>query len=282
LDFPTLNIPAFTLPADVTQITSEMIEDMAGACRDFWNLGDSPIADLLLVLENNGIIVTRGELSTETLDSFSQWPTEDTPYIFLNAEKASAVRLRFDAAHELGHLLLHRGHDPKLFKNTATHRLMENQCHRFALAFLLPPRRFAAELWAPTLNGFYSLKERWKVAIQAMIKRSEQLGLLRDEQVRRTWINLSRRGWRKWEPLDDTLQPELPRLLPRSIEMLVDSGIKLKEQIVADLDLSPSDLEDLMCLPTGYLQDKPQLRLVVNQGLPAEPPRTTGRLITWK
>jgi len=281
LELPSLNIPAFVLPTDATQITNDQIEEIATQCRVFWNLGDTPITDLLLVLENNGIVVAKGELATETLDSFSQWPTADSPYIFLNSEKASAVRLRFDAAHELGHLLLHRGIDGKQFRGASTNRLMENQCHRFALAFLLPAKRFTAELWAPTLNGFYTLKDRWRVSIQAMVKRCEQLGILDEIQLRRTWINLSRRGWRKWEPLDDALLPETPRLLPRSIDMLVASDIRTKEQILADLCLSAPDLEDLVCVPSGYFRDKPQLRLIPREKLDQEDNGKGGKLIEF-
>ncbi|MGB8542749.1 MAG: XRE family transcriptional regulator [Candidatus Acidiferrales bacterium] len=265
LDFPRLNVPAFPQPADASVITSPQIEEMAVECRRFWSLEDNPISDLLLVLENNGIIVSRGELAVETIDSFSQWPTQETPYIFLNSDKASAVRLRFDAAHELGHLLLHRGVDAKAFKTTSTHRLMEDQCHRFALALLLPPDRFTGELFAPTLNGFFSLKERWGVAIAAMIKRCEQLGILDQEQARRTWINLSRRGWRKWEPLDDTIIPESPRVLPRSVQLLIESGIKTKEQMLGELNFSASDLEGLLCLPPGYFSQKSPLTLVTTK-----------------
>jgi Zn-dependent peptidase ImmA (M78 family)/DNA-binding XRE family transcriptional regulator len=262
LDFPQLNVPAFAQPKDASAITTQQIEEMAAECRRFWNLEDNPISDLLLVLENNGIIISRGELAVETIDSFSQWPTEETPYIFLNSDKASAVRMRFDAAHELGHLLLHRGVDAKAFKTTSTHRLMEDQCHRFSLALLLPAGRFTGELFAPTLNGFFSLKERWGVSIAAMIKRCEQLGILDEEQARRTWINLSRRGWRKWEPLDDSMVPESPRVLPRSVQLLVESGIKTKEQMLAELNFSASDLEGLLCLAPGYFSEKSPLTLV--------------------
>jgi Zn-dependent peptidase ImmA (M78 family)/DNA-binding XRE family transcriptional regulator len=270
LDFPQLNLPAFPQPSDASLITTHMIEEMAAECRRFWNLEDNPIPDLLLVLENNGIITSRGELEVETIDSFSQWPIEEPPYIFLNSDKASAVRLRFDAAHELGHLLMHRGVDPKAFKTSSIHRLMEEQCHRFALALLLPAKRFAGELYAPTLNGFFSLKERWGVAIAAMIRRCEQLSILDQEQSRRTWINLSRRGWRRWEPLDDTLIPECPRILPRSAQLLVESGIKTKEQILTDLSFSASNLEALLCLPAGYFTQRSPLILVTPKAKPVE------------
>jgi Zn-dependent peptidase ImmA (M78 family)/transcriptional regulator with XRE-family HTH domain len=256
LDFPKLNVPDFSVPNDATKIRTELIEEIALECRRFWNLEDSPIADLVLLLENNGLVVALGELGTESLDSFSQWASDGFPFIFLNSDKASAVRLRFDTAHELGHILLHKRLDRKQFKTMAIHRLIEDQCHRFALALLLPAQRFASELWAPTLNGFYTIKERWKVSIAGMIKRCEQLEILNEEQARRAWINLSRRGWKRWEPLDDKLVRESPRLLKRSIELLIESGIKSKDQLLTDIALSASDLEDLATLPPGYMSDK--------------------------
>jgi Zn-dependent peptidase ImmA (M78 family) len=264
LDFPLLNVPAFQL-TDATAIKMQQIEEMASECRRFWNLEDNPISDLLLVLENNGIFVSKGEMAADTIDSFSQWPKDQTPYIFINSDKASAVRMRFDAAHELGHLLLHRYVDIKAFKSASTHHLMEDQCHRFALAFLLPTQRFTAELFAPTINGFFALKERWGVSIAAMIKRCEQLEILNAEQAKRTWINLSRRGWRRQEPLDDTIISESPRVLPRSVQLLVEAGIKTKQQVLADLNFSPSDLEDILCLPSGYFTDKTPLTLVATK-----------------
>ena len=256
LDFPALSIPDFKLPDDPTKISMEVIEEIAIECRRFWNLEENPIADVVLLLENSGIIVSRGELGTETLDSFSQWADADFPYVFLGSDRISAVRSRFDAAHELGHLFLHRHIDHRQIRNNVVHRQMENQCHRFSLAFLLPARSFAAELWAPTLNGFYTLKDRWKVSIAGMIKRCEQLGILSEEQVKRSWINLSRRGWRKKEPLDDVLPVEIPHLLSRSVELLVDSGVKTRDQILVDLASSAEDLGDLACLPPGYMSGK--------------------------
>ncbi|MBK8210507.1 MAG: ImmA/IrrE family metallo-endopeptidase [Rhodospirillales bacterium] len=44
----------------------------------------------------------------DTVSAFSFWEGGH-PFIFLGADKQSAARSRFDAAHELGHLILHRG-----------------------------------------------------------------------------------------------------------------------------------------------------------------------------
>lgn len=253
LDFPKLNLPKVSFASNPQSITIDQIESLAKLCREYWMLGDGPVADVVLLLENNGVIISRGELGSEHLDAFSQWPSDDPqPFIFLASDKGSAVRSRFDALHELGHVLLHRSIDERGFRKPEIHKLMEDQCHRFALAFLLPPERFAKDLWSPTLNSFLALKPHWKVAVQAMIIRSEQLGLLRPDH--KMWINIGRRGWRKKEPYDDELRPESPRLLRRSIEMLVDNNIKTKDQILMDLATSAADLEPLAGLPNGYME----------------------------
>jgi Zn-dependent peptidase ImmA (M78 family)/transcriptional regulator with XRE-family HTH domain len=268
VDFPAVNVPNFNLPADVQQITTKMIEDIATECRQFWNLGTAPIADIVLLMENNGVIVSRGELEAESLDAYSQRPSDSAhPIVFLGSDKASAVRSRHDASHELGHLMLHRHLDAKSIRNPVLFKLIENQAHRFAAAFNLPSQGFADQLWAPSLDAFLALKPHWKVAIGAMIKRCEHLGIITEDQARRSWINMSRRGWRRQEPLDDRLVPEEPRLLRRSFELLIDEGIKTPEQIQSDLMLNAADIESLACLTPGYLSGQapdvvamPQLR----------------------
>jgi Zn-dependent peptidase ImmA (M78 family) len=238
---------------------------MALVCRRHWNLGISPVADIVLLLENNGAIVSRGELGAETLDAYSQQPEDsEHPIIFLGAGKASAVRSRHDASHELGHLILHRHIKASAMKNTAHFRLIEDQAHRFAAAFNLPAQGFAEQLWAPTMDAFLALKPHWKVSIGVMIVRCGQLGILNEVQQKRAWINMNRKGWRCCEPLDDRLIPEQPRLLRRSFELLVNEGIKTPEQIVSDLCLNPRDIELLACLNHGYLSGEPD-QVVVPQ-----------------
>ena len=254
LDFPAINLPNLSMPSDVLRLNAAMIEDAASECREYWRIGDGPIADLILFLENNGVIVCRSNLGAEKLDAFSQWSILDgTPYIFLTADKQSAARSRLDAAHELAHLVLHRDVHPKQFANTKTNKILEEQAFRFASAFLLPAGSFSSELWMPTLDAFRSLKERWRVSVGAMIKRSHELELLSDDEAKRMWINYNRRNWRKVEPLDDRLQPEQPRLLRRCFDLLVQERIRTRDQIRLDLPYSVGDIEELAALPRGFL-----------------------------
>jgi Zn-dependent peptidase ImmA (M78 family)/DNA-binding XRE family transcriptional regulator len=266
LEFPRVNFPTFALPEDPTRISTEQIEESASQCRRFWGLADGPIPNVVRLLENNGAIVSRDALEAETLDAFSVWSSVDgLPYVVLNSEKESAVRSRYDVAHELGHLVLHPEIDRARLNRAAEHRLVEQQAHLFAGAFLLPAPTFAEDFYVPTLDSIRRLKSRWKVSIGAMIKRARQLELMTDEQERRLWINYSRRGWRTGEPLDDVLSPKEPQLLRRAIEVLVDEGIASPEAVVEGAPpYQPSDIEHLACLPDGYFSEgsAPGVRLL--------------------
>src|SRR5262249_5990128 len=155
--------------------------------------------------------VVRDYLEADTLDALSEWlEPEGIPFIVLNADKESAVRSRFDLAHELGHLILHRSVTPDDLKKKPLFRQIEKQAFRFAGALLLPQRPFLADLHALSLDALRALKSKWKVAIAAMIHRLSDLGVLTEEQEKRFWINYARRGWRGREPLDDQLPCEMP------------------------------------------------------------------------
>ena len=251
LDFPRVNIPLIDVPKDFRELTHAQIDAAAEACRAHWDLGTGPAPDLVLLMESNGIIVSRRNLDAEGLDAFSEWMPGDLPYVFLGNDIKVGVRSRFDAAHELGHLVLHRFVSKKQFGKPEDFKTLERQAHRFAAAFLLPKDQFFRELWAPTLEAFASLKPRWKTSIKGMIVHSHRHGLLSDTQYQRAMINYNRR-WKSGEPGDEAIPVEQPRFLARCYEMLVSEGIRTKDQILADLPYAKQDLQELWGLPRGY------------------------------
>lgn len=254
-DFPNLDLPKLMdAPKDFRAIDTEYLESVAASVRAHWRIGEGPMPDLLLEMENNGIIVSRIHVGAEKLDAFSQWSTiYHIPFVVLSRDKASAGRQRFDAAHELAHLVLHRNVDPKRLNSAADYKIMEDQAHYFASALLLPADEFANDLWTPTLDGMLALKERWKVSVGAMIKRCKALYIVDDESEKRLWINYNRRGWRKAEPYDGKIEKERPRLLPRSITQLLAEGEQSVSQILSALPLAPKDIEELCDLEPGTL-----------------------------
>jgi Zn-dependent peptidase ImmA (M78 family) len=253
LELPSVDIPMIET-SDHRQIRDEDIEAIAAECRRRWGLGVGPISDMMLAVENAGVIVVREEVGTASMDGVSNWSDLDNrPGILIASDKATAVRSRMDLAHELGHLVLHRYISVRTLHTSADFKEIERQAFHFAGALLLPADSFSAEIFSPSLNTFLVLKERWKVSIGAMVMRSAQLGIVSDEYATRLWKHYSARGWRKSEPLDDVLKAELPRLLARSIRLLIDEGVQSREDLLAEIRLSSNDVESLCALPRGYL-----------------------------
>lgn len=253
-DFPPVKLPDIDVK-DFRILDDEDIESAARRCREKWQLGCGPIPNVCRAMEERGIIVGRMRVDAAGLDAFSHWPAASLhPRVMLSTDKLNAARSRFDAAHELGHIVLHRGIDRKKINSPADFKLLENQAHRFASAFLLPSEMFARELWLPSIDSMLNLKERWGCSIAAMIMRSGHIGLLEGEDLRRAWINYTRRGWRAGEPLDDRVQEERPSLLRKSFEMLVKEGGQPPRQILLQLHLDADDVEELAGLPNGFFQ----------------------------
>lgn len=267
-DFPTPDVPDFGLPDDFRAITSAMIESAAEQLRAHWRLGFEPIADVIRTMESNGIHVSQSALGAETLDAFSEFDGV-CPYVFLNSDKNVLVRSRFNCAHELGHLVLHRKVQKKHLSRASDFKVIENQAHHFGGAFLIPARSFERDSWGLNLDSFRSLKPTWKISIAALISRAAQLKMLDDEAAKRLWINLSRRGWRQREPLDD-LPCEQPRMLAKAADALIKNKIKTREQIIDDLALTASDVSELLSADPELFRsgdDGPTLKALVSNVL---------------
>lgn len=239
------------------------IEYATTAVRQAWGLDDGPIPDAIRLIENHGGVTTRGVMETLSIDAFSfRLEPEGRPCLFLGADKDSAARSRFDAAHELGHAVLHRGLATQSM-TPAERQNIEADAHRFAGAFLLPAIGFARDLRAPTLEAMIVAKSRWVVSVGAMIQRCTDLEILRPAEARRLWIARVKRGWSKHEPLDDDLPIEEPSVLRRGYELLVREGGQTPLQILGALALSPTDIESLAGLPSGFFADGlPPVRLI--------------------
>jgi len=257
LKFPDIDFPQLNMPVNPNTISNEQIEDIAIQTRNFFGLSNVPINNLILLLENHGAMVTYDDLYADTLDAFSDILSNPDvpPYIILGADKAISVRSRFDAAHELGHKILHKNIEPSTLNRKADHSLIEKQAHRFAAAFLLPADAFASDFYSSNLDTLLNLKSKWKSSIAMMIKRAGDLNFISSEQEKSLWINLSKRGWKTKEPLDDEIKIEQPQLIKRAFEMLVNEKIKTKQEILSQIPLSPIDIEKLAGLNKGYLME---------------------------
>lgn len=252
INYPPVKVPEY----DIADFGEDGIDEIAQRVRSDWGLGLGPISNVLALLESNGIISCRYEMKGEKVEAFSFW-NGDRPFIFMASEKKAGVRSRFDLAHELGHLVMHRHIDSADIEDKNFLKEIERQADRFAGAFLLPANSFPNEVFTPRLDAFVELKRRWRVSIQAMIYRCSDLGIFDDAQILNMRKQVSFRKWRTQEPLDDPsiIPLEAPRLLTKAFEMVAASGRMSVEELKRAVQINPRVIEMICNLPDGTLLD---------------------------
>lgn len=262
VEFPPANFPSFQYGDDPAAISKRDIEMAATETRRFWGIGDGPIANVVRLLEHNGAVVVRIDLGDETLNAFSQWgEPEQRPYIILGDGKKSAARSRFDASHEIAHMVLHRHLPREVVASPEGHKLIEKQANHFAGAFLLPAETFSRSVFLTTLSALKELKTVWGVSISAMIVRLRELELISDRQAKRMWEAYA--PWRKsGEPFDNDTPMEMPSTIRQSFDILRnDCGVS-PAQLVTDIPFTVADIASIGGLPLGYFVDEaPRVRV---------------------
>lgn len=227
-DLPTSQLP------DLSQETDP--EVAAVSVRRQWGLGEAPVGNMIHLLEAKGVRVYSLAVDSLNVDAYSNW-NNDTPMIFLNTRK-SAERSRFDAAHELGHLVLHR-HAPK--ENT---RLAEDEANKFASALLMPRNGTIARVARlVTIKHLIAHKRHWVVSVAALNHRIHQLGITNDWQYRHLSSEIGKLGYRTEEP--ESAPRETSLLLSKVLASLREDSLSQRE-IAAELDLPASELEQLI------------------------------------
>ncbi|PWK15028.1 helix-turn-helix domain-containing protein [Tumebacillus permanentifrigoris] len=258
IKFPKLSVPV------ITHETTPDIESIALQVREHWNLGTEPISNMVHLLEKNGLILTSISTGGNNIDAFSQRQEVDGRefyFVVLGDDKGSAARRQFSAAHELGHIILHDWSTDLEVISREEFREIENEANQFAAAFLLPKESFLNDLIYPNKLDYYiELKRKWRVSISAMVVRAFQLKAINHNQYQYLMRQISKKGWRSQEPLDDVIPIPKPSLLKKAIELLKSKGVLSGDQLIQQLSknsisLNKMDVEVLLGLEEGTLND---------------------------
>jgi Zn-dependent peptidase ImmA (M78 family)/transcriptional regulator with XRE-family HTH domain len=244
---PQLDVPDELTGPDAARLAREARRQMG--------LPAGPVPNMVRLMEAHGVAVVRlDQDDVRRVDAFSHHGHR--PIVLLNPARQDKARSRFDAAHELGHLLMHHDTDPGS-------RLIEQQAQAFAAEFLAPAAEIADDL--PTRLDWvalHRLKRRWGISLKALVVHAHQLGRLTDGSYQRGLRQLTSWGL----PERGSLGPlEVPVLLPRALEIIggsrglpgvaVDAGLPLaavrriawaaglendRPAVTVELDRSPS------------------------------------------
>lgn len=204
-------------------------EIVAARLRSDWNLGEDPISNLTVLLEDRGVKVGLFE-AAEGFDGMT-FLADGVPVVAVR-EGVPGDRHRFNLAHELGHLVMDVGMDDA-----------EKAAHRFAGAFLVPASAVHRELaglrrFTPTALPFLEhLKQKWGISIAAWAFRARDCDLMSEADLV-TFVRTmkARKLWAR-EP-----GRAVPQEQPGRMEQLA-------LRILADGRLSPSRAMELLGRP---------------------------------
>jgi Zn-dependent peptidase ImmA (M78 family)/DNA-binding XRE family transcriptional regulator len=226
----------YVLPEpDLPDLAGRSPEEAAESTRAEWRLSDRKIPNMVRLLERQGVRVFSLNQDTEHVDAFSFYQGL-RPFVFLNTQK-SVERSRFDAAHELAHLLLHR--DVEI-----TGRQHESEADAFASALLMPSSSVRAN--APkvaSVKRLRKLKQLWGVSVSAANYRLHSLGLTSEWTARTNWVQIAELGWNRKEP-DPILQRETSSILGQVLKDL-SSRQKSNAYIADQLSVSREVIDHL-------------------------------------
>jgi Zn-dependent peptidase ImmA (M78 family)/DNA-binding XRE family transcriptional regulator len=177
------------LPIRFPRIDADPIHAAKVARSQFGLSPDTPIENLINAIEKAGVFVFTLPISLPKFDAYSLWAGSEPrrPVIVIGSGKPGD-RQRLSVAHEIGHLVLHQAISGNI-------RDAEEQATAFASELLMPESAMRHEIIRPvTLTGIARLKMKWRVSIQALIRRAYELAIITASQYKYLFTQLSRKS----------------------------------------------------------------------------------------
>ncbi len=245
--FDAADVALEATPAHFVAVASvDAAEEAARRLREDWAIGGDAIANLTELLEDRGIKVVLLD-GPEDFDGACAATHDDQHVLIALNRTRPGERMRFTAAHELGHWIMALPEDmPEKDKEAC--------CHRFAGAFLYPKDQVVLDFGGHKRSRVHPVellnaKRRYGVSMQVALRRLKDLDLLSESGYKSMSIQFSANGWRSAEP--EPMRAEEPR----RFESLVFWGL------AEDL-FSPSRASEFLQRPIDQLEPALQVSTV--------------------
>ena len=207
-------------------------ETVAQYTRKYLGLKDEPVRNIFSLLERNGIIIIELDYDVDLFDGVS-FLTDGGYYVIIINKNFSNDHKRFTLAHELGHLIMHTSNEFLI----SEYRDKEDEANKFASEFLMPSDAISNSLRGLKLQYLVELKRYWLTSMASIVRRAKDLKCITNEKYKYFSIELSRRGYRKSEPV--SVYIDMPNMYNEAYKLQMATAFSL-----------PIDVLTRFCCPT--------------------------------
>lgn len=225
---PEINLPVL----DIEKLGSPA--EAARKLRKLWKIEKGAINNLTQVLEDNGLFLINFDFNTERVDGMSILADGKFPVVFSN-KRSLGDRQRFTLAYELGHLVMHLQTNPSFTRD------ISHEANEFAAEFLMPEKDIKGDFKdGVNLNVLADLKRKWKLSMQALLYRANDIGVITDNQKRYLINQFNSMNIRRREPAE----LDIPRENPMKLRDLITNYKNKQKLNVKQLALFFNSNED--------------------------------------
>jgi len=203
----------------------EQVNKAANQLREYWNLGNGAIFNVVELLEDKNIKVVKLDVD-EDFDGLQTFVNGTIPVVAYNIKKTNKPdRIRLTLLHELAHLLLTFG--------DITLRQKETLCHQFAGAMLLPEKTIKAELGEHrnklSINELGNIKKQYGISMRAIVMRARDCGIINDHYTKQFFFLIKQMNWKVDEPVEYQGVEESNRFEQLLFRALVEDQISMSK-----------------------------------------------------
>jgi len=175
-------------PCDSVEGNEKRIQQVAKQFRTRLGFGDAPIPNLFEAVEEIGLKVLRLPIEQDNFFGLSACSNTQGAFVLVNTHKISIERQIFTLAHEIGHLIFHRGEyqnqllasiPPSFPPNgrdvNEEEKAREAVANYFASHLLVSQTAFDQAL--TNMQHWLKLKSYFRVSYAVILKRLDEMGI---------------------------------------------------------------------------------------------------------
>jgi Zn-dependent peptidase ImmA (M78 family)/transcriptional regulator with XRE-family HTH domain len=166
-------------PCHQVEGNEKRIQEIAAQFRHRLGIGDAPIFNLFGAVEEIGLKVLRQPIPISGFFGLSACSADQGAFILVNSHNITIERQLFTLAHEIGHLIFHRGEyqDTLMEEGTKQEEKAREKVADYFAGYLLVPQGEFERIYQRT-QDIVKLKRHFRVSYLAILRRLADMGFI--------------------------------------------------------------------------------------------------------